>query len=495
MANQNFGDVHFDNGVQVEEILMARLQVYPRLALVVLGLSLLAAPPATAQELIDCPTPIGTPGSPHPTMSRQMFSDVCFLNPDPFGPFPAPVLFDDFAWRSFLALVWPAQQDQRGRPDGSLGLDAPQRPTVFETFKSEWEVFQKDGRDPTGWNDYGGTLPCDVPADLRFGDMILASFAKFDSILQANFVAFSGALVSQNGKYVRYSSGFNETLFQHIADGKLFIAQNLHDHFTPFPAGSIRVKAAWIDMEGIDKPERFHTRQAWLLDRATNRCEQKQVGLVGLHIVVKTPSIPQWVWATFEHVDNVPGPHARKPYTFNNGDGAPMPDKNPIACDPGHPCPTAPAAPYNVERVHPILGEPPADMNFEFSTADTNIKYRTMLAHAYPNSPWQNYQLVMTQWPTNPNRQDLDGAIENTFPGTHEIPGAGPTASANSTIETFLQKSVSTGCMACHLVAKSYDYVSSLLTRPYVPDPSALPDAHVEALNKMMNMFDAHRQK
>ncbi len=484
---------------------MAGLQGYPGLsfALVVLGLLLLAAPAATAQELIDCPAPIGAPGGPQPTISRQMFSDVCFLNPDPFGSFPAPVLFDDFAWRSFLALVWPAQQGQRGRPDSSLRLDARQRPTVFETFKSEWEVFQKDGRDPTSWNEYGGTLPCEVPADLRFGDMILASFAKFDNILQANAVAFSGALVSQNGKYVRYSSGFNERLFQHIAGGKFFIAKNVQESFTPFPAGSIRVKAAWIDMEGIAKPERFHTRQVWLFDRATNRCEQKQVGLVGLHIVAKTPSIPQWVWATFEHVDNVPGPNAQKPYTFNNGDGTPMPDKNPIACDPGHPCPT-PAAPYNIERVRPILGEPPADANFEFSTADTNKKYRTMLAHDYPDSPWQNYQLVMTQWPIHPNRQDLNGSIENTFPGREGRPGicrtasadsTCSTASANSTIETFLQKSVTTGCMACHLVAQNYDYVSSLLTRPYVPDPSALSDAHAEALNKMMNMFDANRQK
>jgi hypothetical protein len=477
---------------------MARLQGYPGLgffAFVVLGLLLSRSPAATAQEMIDCAAPIGTPGRPQPTISRQMFSDVCFLNPDPFGSFPAPVLFDDFAWRSFLAVVWPAQPGQRGRPDSSLGLGAPQRPTVFETFKSEWEVFQKDGRDPTGWNEYGGTLPCEAPADLRFGDMILAGFAKFDSILQASAVAFSGALVSQNGKYVRYSSGFNEKLFQHIADGKFFIAKNLQESFTPFPAGSIRVKAAWIDMEGIAKPERFHTRQVWLFDRTTSRCEQKQVGLVGLHIVAKTPSIPQWVWATFEHVDNVPGPHAQKPYTFNNGDGTPMPDKNPIACDPGHPCPTAPAAPYNVQRMRPILGEPPADANFEFSTADTNNKYRATLAHDYPDSPWQNYQLVMTQWPMHPNRQDLDGAIDNTFPGSFQIPGAGPTASANSTIETFLQKSVATGCMACHLVAQNYDYVSSLLTRPYAPDPSALSDAHAEALNKMMNMFDANRQK
>lgn len=370
-------------------------------------------------------------------------------------------------------------------------------------MKAEWEVFQKDGRDPASWNEYGGALPCEIPGSLTFGDMILASFGKLDSVLQASFVAFSGALVSQNGKYVRYSSGFNETLFRHIADGKFFIAKNLHDSFTPFPAGSIRVKAAWIEMDGIEKPERFHTRQAWLFDRATGRCEQKQVGLVGLHIVAKTPSIPQWVWATFEHVDNVPGPHASRPFTFNKGDDKPMPDRNPIPCDPANPCPATPA-PYNVERVHPIIGDPPADANPQFSTADTNRKYREMLARDYPDSPWHNYQLVMTQWPIHPNRQDLDGSIENTFPGMNAIPGtcrtasadsACPTASANSTIETFLQDTVATGCMACHLIAKSYDYVSSLLTRPYVEDQAALPADHANALNQMRNMFIGNSQR
>src|SRR5258708_31637519 len=180
-----------------------------------------------------------------------MSSYVCCLNQGGFGRAPAPRLLDGFAWRRFLALVWPARQGQRGRPDSSLSLDAPQRPAVFETLKAEWEVFQKDGLAPKSWNEYGGTLPCEIPGDPTFGDMILAAYAKFDSVLQANAMAFSGALVSQNGKYVRYSSGFNENLFQHIADGKLFIAKDLHDHFTPFPAASIRVKTAWIEMESL----------------------------------------------------------------------------------------------------------------------------------------------------------------------------------------------------------------------------------------------------
>ena len=450
---------------------------------------------ANAQQMIDCPAaPTGLPGIPQPAISPQMFSDVCFLNPDPFGMVPPTNLFDDFAWRSFIALVWPAKQGQRGAPDGSLRLDAPQRPAVFETLKSEWEVFQKDGQDPKGWNEYGGVTPCALPGPLAFGDIVLAAFSKFDSVLQATGSAFSGPLISQNGKYVRYATGFNETLFQPIVAGKYFLAKNLAN-FTPFKEGSIRVKSAWIEMDGIEKPERFHRRQAFVFNRATSQCERKLVGLVALHVVVKTPSMPQWVWATFEHVDNVPGPHASKPFTFNKGDGVPMGDTNPAKCDTVQLCPATPPPAFNVDRINPILGEPPADANVPFSTSDTNNKYRALLAREYPLSPWRNYQLVMTQWPLHPNRPDLNGGPADTFPGVPGIPGIPPTASANAAIETFLQKSDATGCMSCHLHAQKYDYVSSLLTRPFVADASALPTSHVDSLNKVKTMFDGQFQK
>ena len=35
-------------------------------------------------------------------------------------------------------------------------------------------------------------------------------------------------------------------------------------------------------------------------------CAESDVALVGLHIAIKTASRPQWIWSTFEQVDNVP---------------------------------------------------------------------------------------------------------------------------------------------------------------------------------------------
>jgi hypothetical protein len=410
--------------------------------------------------MIDCPAL--TPAAPT-TISHQMFRDACVAG-NPINPIQ---YFDNYSWRSFLALVWPAKQGERGRPDSSLPLDAPGRPTVFETFKAEWEVFQPNERDRTAWNDYGGRSenPCELD-NIVFGDVVLAAFSKVDNVIQPGS---GGPLLAQNSTYVRYSAGFNQKHFQHMLLGKFYLKRNLQN-FTPFPVGAISIKSAWIDMDGIERPERFHTRDAWLFNLRTLKCEKRRVALVGLHIVAKTPTRPQWIWSTFEHVDNVPGPQASAPFTFNNGrDDEPMPTSNPLRC----PCPpVAPQPahkPYNVERTKPI------HQDGSHSTAKTNEKYRALLAQQYPNSPWKNYQLVMTQWPIVGSRPDLDGSPGNTFPGTG-LPPYTSTAFTNTTMETF-QSDISGGCMACHNHArydpverKGADFVVSLLTRAFSPD-------------------------
>ena len=55
-----------------------------------------------------------------------------------------------------------------------------------------------------------------------------------------------------------------------------------------------------------DDPSRFYTTTALILDTKTKTCEPRLVGLVGLHVVMKTKQLPQWLWATFEQVDNAP---------------------------------------------------------------------------------------------------------------------------------------------------------------------------------------------
>jgi hypothetical protein len=194
-------------------------------------------------------------------------------------------------------------------------------------------------------------------------------------------------------------------------------------------------------------------------------CNLITVGLVGLHIVQKTPSRPQWIWSTFEQIDNVPGGASSGPFAYNNGDGSPMPAANP---DPWPPISARPKI-FNVQRLTPI----------NVSTANTNARYQSALQSK--GGPWQFYQLIMTQWPLQlnppqPIPPSQSGEPSSTFPGS----GA-TSAFANVTLETFDQASIETGCMACHTITQqATDFVWSLNINAWpstITSPSAFPHA------------------
>src|SRR6202034_160551 len=101
-----------------------------------------------------------------------------------------------------------------------------------------------------------------------------------------------------------------------------------------------------------------YTRSALVLDPQSGTCSTLTVGLVGLHIVQKTKTRPQWIWSTFEQVDNVPPtPGATGAFGFNDGKGGASPLQPPPPTDPngGFP-PNNWASPivYNVVRLQPI---------------------------------------------------------------------------------------------------------------------------------------------
>lgn len=402
--------------------------------------------PAWAQV---CPNP------PSPVINAsQPPADVCV--PDGFQGNPI-AFFDDYSWRAFIAMVWPAAQGQRGVPDAGEVVGTGSGALVFETFKADWEVFQPDGHAPSPWSEFGGVPanPCqtDVPTP-GVNDMILASITKFQNLGQAGFGKLVGPIVAQNKTYVRYITSFNELEFNQILNGQWYLRENLKKGVS-FSNGSIDVKTSWIDMANVPKPGRFYTRKAWLMDLTTGRCSETTVGLVGMHIVQKTASRPQWIWSSFEHIDNVPqtSPPNIGPTTFNNAAGQPMPTSNPIPFPP----PETPPPPFNVIRFKPINP----------STVQTNAAYRDALR----GTVWANYQLVMTQWPIKAGDSTVPGSAPNTFPGTINS----SSSFANTSMETFEQRFVTSGCMACHNFTRAgTDFLWALAINAFPVPPSSL---------------------
>ena len=90
--------------------------------LVLYGLALSTVAAASAAT---CPNP------PRPSLSPQVPADVCI--PDPFTALTIN-FFDDYSWRAFAAMVWPAEHNRRGVTDSARGIGAA-GPRVFETFK------------------------------------------------------------------------------------------------------------------------------------------------------------------------------------------------------------------------------------------------------------------------------------------------------------------------------------------------------------------------
>jgi hypothetical protein len=416
------------------------------------------------------------------------------VSPDRIEDAPANEreLVANFAWRAFIALDWPSLPDASGRgvPDRERSLgDSGKR--VWETFKSDYELFEvgEDGRRvaPEPWASYAGRNPCGPAVDNR--QKTIASFAPFADFNQPSFAVGEPAnpLVAQNGAYTRYETHFSETEFLAFAASGWSLGLNLPDESRParFPVGSIAVKAAWRPLTPADPPSvraRYYVERAEIVDAAKTLaagrvvCSESDVALVGLHIAIKTASRPQWIWSTFEHVDNVPpapGGEAREPDArdagvpyayfdpsrpknlwppFGSAGAMPVDWTNPPKPDP---------APMQVIRRHPI---DPSIMAVNRAYWDLPQLKATV---------WERYMLVAVQWPTSadPAGPGNDGAF---FPG-----GAAPsdpadesyksTAKAeenliNTTMETYLQDRPSS-CMTCHQIvsnARGDDFVGTL---------------------------------
>ena len=451
-----------------------------------------AAPAAFAQTAPECVEEPSWGTAP----SLRLPGDVCGG-----GSGPHNTKFFLLSWRIFKFLVWPAAPGERGVPDEQkkiTDVDAL-HPRTFETFKPDWEIFRAGAAVPIEWNEYPSVAtPCTNLPKIDPRTPVLASFDKFGSLPALNQV-----LVAQNRTYARYQPAFNKTVFDKIKDQRLFNANvvgGIRDLKPNEPAspvtkqddGALTIKSAWIELpEGsthFDRSRFYIREKAWVQD-LDGSCKKATVALVGLHFVYKTPSRPQWIWSTFEHVDNVPdNPRgnlngSERNFVFNNGDVRQrMKDRAP-----------------QEYRIPPHLGDPPPAYQVERlqrikrEVLDANEKWQTDLRTL--GSVWQFYKLVMTQWPTIPIRPELDAFSAIPDPFCNE---RNKTASVNTTMETFLQTQQGCHrertCMGCHNNARTTDFIFSIPLNPYRPPEEMItPDPRAKAIKALQEVLHKSR--
>jgi hypothetical protein len=204
-------------------------------------------------------------------------------------------------------------------------------------------------------------------------------------------------------------------------------------------------------------------------DSTGNTCQPVLMGLVGLHIAQKQVGFPEWIWSSFEHVSNVPGTGARQTgnparYSFNNGLDTPQ-SVNGYSYRPDTLMPPNPR-PVQVSRVNDIPSTPAGS-----STQDINRIYQSFLQ----NTVWSNYQLVMTQWPSDPGNfvlVDSGGIYPANSGAAFPVWGA-----VNTSMETYFQNRADAqpaggnSCMSCHYQAGKTDYSWGLIRRAHLNTP------------------------
>ena len=269
--------------------------------------------------------------------------------------------FDFYSWLTFIALNAPASGT--GIANSQPGTKAKWEDT--QNFIQLLEVMRRDRKEPE-WNreDRTALIPQACRSDYTKGMMVVEMIEE-----SYNQPFRTGPLIDQRGRFAIFDILMNKEMFDYIMKHGLH-RQSTQKKFADrvdFPAGnsntlgSFMLKVSWKVMDAEDDPRKFHTTDAIVIlprredEAGEPACMKATLGLIGFHAVHKTIGRLQWIWTSFEHVDNVPeqievdaGPaRLKKSYNFFDP-----------SCDrrkcPVNETPPRPWAPNNSLRHHPL---------------------------------------------------------------------------------------------------------------------------------------------
>lgn len=381
--------------------------------------------------------------------------------------------FDHLAWQAFIALNWPAQA--QGRPSTTKTISDSSAPRVWDFWRPADTIFLNEGSRPQPW----------VAERQESSHYNWKSAWRQHTTAASSLEAFSGPLVDLNGHWVRYQIRVNKPEFDYIRDnglysldGQVAFSQKETHNQVELPLnigtrqhGAIEIKLAWKELGPGDDPRRFYTRE--LTSEVSEPPDANgqphsatppfKAGLVGMHISLRTESSPEWIWATFEQIDNVRSNrsadgHATHPNFYDPASSQPvnqLPTANAvqdpdtgvftIVTDPKVKADkwveSLTKTPVQVARIEVPTrpGLNPLDHRLHEVTQATNAEIQRQLGEA--GSVFQYYELIDTQWPLHPNAPAAAGGA-GTAPESiaHKTPGdMVPVFLVNTTMETYFQ--------------------------------------------------------
>jgi hypothetical protein len=228
----------------------------------------------------------------------------------------------------------------------------------------------------------------------------------------------------------------------------------------------------------------FHMRRALVLMPPGRKrpCLDRTLGLIGFHAVHKTVGRPQWIWTTFEHVKNVPDRDevaANKlngPYNFFNASC--KSDCPTVNATPPRPWDPSPAFQLRFRADDSYKSQIVRETPLTDAAKNMNTIFHSILP---PNSVWQNYVLISTQWPTafaigctGLHSQNAPDPKTDFLKQPDMTCSPAPAYLANSTLETYSQADskadlpdspavplATSSCIACHSNAVGFQRTAS----------------------------------
>ena len=424
-------------------------------------------------------------------------------------------VYNFYSWQALIAINWPL-----GADGNALDNFTDNGTPSWLQWKEAFQVYRSDGKQPAPWgsprSDSGLDIKTAILSDTD-ARIILSSNTPTHptsrNIADETDQAFAGKLYDQNGNVVVYEVLMNKEEFDYVLENKLFningqIEFSKTNTEANFPEGNYEtqklgateIKLAWKILEDSDYKERYFSDEGYIINDTTGNPEKKNLGLIGFHISQKTPTGKQWVWSTFEHIDNldqniieVNGKRTLIHPTLTNPD-----------CEI---CPVNIDNDNNTYTYHETAHGNYRKINndsLKYYAESKQMKTQSKrmvdipvrvdrvnkLMQAYfkdQGSVWQYYQLIDTQYPIDQNAQPATStATEYYIPNSVvNKPGGKPNLAflTNISMETFFQKGNqiaglmensqsdftifgTESCMGCHS--------SAYLIKSYVPAKDSL---------------------
>ncbi|RDD62682.1 hypothetical protein [Ferruginivarius sediminum] len=216
----------------------------------------------------------------------------------------------EYAWDVFFLANWPALPGAKGRgkPDPSKKIGDTGGPMLWQSWKGDDETYPPNGVIPGPW-----ATPYPVPPG-GAAKLPPADTGDLWTPLTGNVQADGFDLKGPDGQPIRYHIRLNRPAFEYVRRNKLYsidgqISFAKANGALDFRWDAIEAKAAWRELDPVkDKDEipKYFTSHAFYPQRDDDGnitgWKKVLVGLTGLHFATK--AIDNWVWITFEQVDN-----------------------------------------------------------------------------------------------------------------------------------------------------------------------------------------------